>query len=104
MGKVAKDDKGEPDPADQEEHKREKTIEAINRDNAAPAPVAAVPAPAAIVPEAPKGVDFFLKLNSARNNSAGDISSVIKSAGSLTDRVTAGQNRYGSSPAATSKN
>jgi len=105
MGKVATDDKGEPDPADQEEHKREKQIDAMNRDNAAPAAVEAAPvaAPAAIVPEAPKGVDFFLKLNSARNNSGIELSSSIKSAGSLIDRVNAGQNRYGSSPAVTSK-
>lgn len=106
MGKVAKDDKGEPDPADQEEHKREKQIDAMNRDNAAPAPAAVeTPAPAAkVVPEAPKGVDYFLKLNHARNNSGIEISSPIKTAGSLIDRVNAGQNRYGSAPAVTSKN
>jgi len=100
MGAVHTTDKGEPDPADQEEHKREKIVESINRDNSAVIPVA-TPAAAASVA---KSEEYFLKLSNARENAAISIvSPSTKNAGSLLDRVVSGQSRYGSSPAIPSK-
>ena len=104
MEAVHTTDKGEPDPADQEEHKREKTVESINRDNsAAPAVAAVIPVALPAAPAA-KSEEYFLKLSNARENAAISIvSPSTKNAGSLLDRVVSGQSRYGSSPAIPSK-
>ena len=65
--------------------------EAEMKQNAAPAPAAPV------VPA--KSVEHFNQLQSARENSYFEVSKTEQNSGSITDRVKAGQSRYGSAAA-----
>ena len=95
MKETPAQEKQEPPMVEKKETPAEEAKE--HKMNAAPAePAPAAPA-APVVPA--KSVEHFNQLQSARENSYFEVSKTEQNSGSITDRVKAGQSRYGSAAA-----